>query len=305
MHHELLALIGPTASGKESTALALAGRLPVEILSLDSMKVYRGMDIGTAKASQAARDRVPHHLVDLADPSEPFSTRMWLTAAEAAIDDIHSRGALPLFSGGTALYLKALLYGLFEGPSASPELRERLRAIPPAERHARLAEVDPETAAKVHENDSRRVIRALEIFELTGKPASALRTEWQAARPAREVRLVGIRRKRKSLYSRIDTRVDRMLEAGLVEEVSELLSALGPIARQALGYKEIADYLTGALESLDEAVVLLKRRTRLFARRQLTWFKHFDVDWIDAAPDASAESLADRAAEKLLPRRDD
>lgn len=299
MNDSILALIGPTASGKESTAIALAGHLPVEILSLDSMKVFRGMDVGTAKASSAHRARVRHHLIDLADPAEPFSTRAWLTAAEITIREVHDRGAVPLFSGGTALYLKALLFGLFEGPSASPELRDRLRALPREELRARLERVDPETAGKVHANDVRRTIRALEVFELTGRPVSELRTEWKTARPAHTVRIAGIRRDRADLYARIDRRVDRMIEAGLLDEVRHLLPILGPVARQALGYKEVADFLTGAIDSLDEAVLILKRRTRQFARRQLTWFKHFDVDWIDAAPDDSAESLAARAEQFL------
>jgi tRNA dimethylallyltransferase len=296
------ALIGPTASGKESTALLVAERHGFEILSLDSMKLYRGMNLGTAKASPEARRLVPHHLVDLADPDSAFSTRDWLDAAALALEVIAQRGRRPLFSGGTALYLKALLYGIFDGPSAQPETRARLKALDPADLHQRLTEVDPVTAARVHPNDIRRVVRALEVFEVTGQPVSRLRRQWSGDDPVRPCRIAGIRRDRADLYRRIDIRVDRMMDAGLEDEVKTLLAAppgLGPVARQALGYKEIADYLEGTIPTLDEAVILLKRRTRLFARRQLTWFKHFDVAWVDAGRRESAESIADGVSRAL------
>ena len=299
MAHVLQALIGPTASGKESAAVDLAERAGWEILSLDSMKVYRGMDLGTAKAPAGYRERVPHHLLDLVSPACPFSTRAYLDAAKTAERDVRARGAVPLYSGGTPLYLKALLFGLFEGPSADPDIRARLRARSGEELHTRLTEADPVTAARVHPNDVRRLVRALEVHEITGIPVSELRREWRADTPGRPAKLVGIRRDRSDLYARIDLRVDRMIEAGLVPEIRELLAApegLGPIARQALGYKEIADWIEGAVESREEAVRLVRRRTRLFARRQLTWFKHFDVEWLDAAPDATPEEIADRAA---------
>jgi len=298
----LHALVAPTASGKESTALAVAAAAPVEILSLDSMKVYRGMSVGTAKASEEARARVPHHLVDIADPREPFSTREWLDAALAAVEEVRARGRLPLLSGGTALYLKALLYGLFEGPAADPTVRRRLRERAGEDLHRALERVDPKTAAKVHPNDVRRLIRALEVHEITGRPISEHRREWERESPLREVRIVGLRRDRADLYERIHDRVDRMIQAGLVDEVRGLLerNALGDIARQALGYKEIADYLEGAIETLEEAVELVRRRTRLFARRQLTWFKHFEIDWVDVAPGDTVEKIAPEVAARLF-----
>jgi len=299
----LRALIGPTASGKESTALAVAARAPVEILSMDSMKVYRDMFVGTAKASAAVRARVPHHLVDIADPGDSFSTREWLDAAVAAIDEIRSRGRHPLLSGGTALYLKAILYGLFDGPAADPAVRRRLREHSGEELHRMLSSVDPKTAGKVHPNDVRRLIRALEVFEITGRKVSDLRREWERDRPVRDVRIVGIRRERADLFERINVRVDRMIDAGLVDEVRGLLDRgeLGPIARQAHGYKEIAAYLEGTVGSLEEAVDLLKRSTRLFSRRQMTWFKHFDVAWVDAGPEDAAEEIAEQVVERLFP----
>ena len=298
----LYALVGPTASGKERTSLALAVEHGFEILSLDSMKVFRGMDVGTAKASADARRRIPHHLIDLADPADPFSTRDWLDAAESALTEVLSRRRRPLFSGGTPLYLKALLYGLFEGPAAQPGIRARLKATPQAELHERLARIDPASAARIHVNDLRRLVRALEIHEITGQPPSALRRQWEASAPARPCRVAGIRRHRADLYARINARVDRMLECGLVAEVEALLSAsdgIGPVARQALGYKEVADYLEGAISSIEEAADLIKRHTRHFARRQIGWFKRFDVAWVDAPPEAPPELIAAKAAALL------
>jgi tRNA dimethylallyltransferase len=293
------ALIGPTASGKESFALAVAPLVGAEILSLDSMKVYREMDIGTAKASSAARAAVPHHLLDLADPADDFTTRRWLSAAGQARSLVRARGRLPLFVGGTALYLKALLHGLFEGPAAHPSIRARLHAMPVEERFALLARVDPPSAARLHPNDARRVVRALEIFEVTGTPASSLRREWEHGSPPAHADLLGIRRPRAELYARIDRRVDRMVGAGLVEEVRGLLTrsgGFGATARQALGYKEIADFLEGRTPSLEETLRILKTRTRNFARRQLTWFKRFPIRWIDVGPDETASRVAPRIA---------
>lgn len=295
------ALVGPTASGKESVAVAVARISPVEILSLDSMKVYRGMDVGTSKASPARRAEVPHHLVDLADPAEEFSTRRWLEAAAAAEAQVLARVRIPLYVGGTALYLKSLLHGLFTGPSADPEIRRRLSAEPPGKLHERLFAADPPTAARIHPNDQRRLVRALEILEATGRPPSELRREWER-RPVREARIAGIRRERADLYARIDARVDRMIAEGLVEEVRTLLArpaGIGKVARQSLGVKEIADHLEGRIPEIAEAVDLLKRRTRLFARRQATWWKHFDVRWIDAAPDDRPEELAGKVVAAL------
>ncbi len=283
-------------------AVRLAPALGAEILSLDSMKVYRGMDIGTAKAPPDARARVPHHLVDLADPGDRFSTRDWLSAAEVALADIRDRGRRPLFVGGTALYLKALLSGLFEGPPADLGLRERLAALPPAERWAALARLDPEAARRIHPNDARRIVRALEVATLTGRPASDHRRQWEDGAPQREARLAGLRRSREDLYRRIDRRIDEMLRGGLVEEVRGLLArpgGLGISARQALGYKEIADYLEGAVPDLEAAVTTLRRRTRTFVRRQDTWFRRFPVRWVAAAPDDTPETLAPLVREAL------
>jgi len=267
------------------------------------MKVYRGMDIGTAKASGDQRRAVPHHLLDVADPGETFSTARWVRLADACIADVHARGRAPIVSGGTPLYLKALLEGLFEGPQADPSIRSRLRADAEARGtqalHARLAEVDPVAAARIHSNDLRRIVRALEVWELTGSPISNLQTQWGARLRRYRPRLVAIRRP-DDLTRRIEQRVRRMLDAGLIEEVRRLLDrprglARGP--RQALGYAEVIDYLAGRL-SEEKLVPAIVAHTRQFARRQLTWLSRFpDLVWLEAAPGAAAEALADRVVE--------
>jgi len=304
-----LVVTGPTASGKERLALAVAMQIGGEIVSADSMKVYREMDIGTAKPSPAARRAVPHHLLDVADPGETFSTARWLALAEAAIADVHARGRAAILSGGTPLYLKALLEGLFKGPAADAAIRERLKAEADARGtaalHARLAEVDPEAAARIHPNDLRRITRALEVWELTGRPISELQSQWGRRRPspgseALDGRwrplLVAIRRSRDDLTRRIEARVRRMIEAGLVEEVRRLAGRPGGLARgprQALGYAEVLDHLDGRLAA-DELIPAIVAHTRQLARRQMTWIARFEgVRWLDAAPDTPGDALAE------------
>ena len=299
----ILIITGPTASGKEGLALAAAGRLGGEVLSADSMKVYRGMDIGTAKPSAEDRRRVPHHLLDVADPGETFSTARWLDLAEAAIAEVHGRGRVPIVSGGTPLYLKALLEGLFEGPAADPAVRSRLESEAAARGtgalHARLAEADPAAAARIHPNDLRRVVRALEVWELEGRPISELQTQWGTRRPDYRPLAVAIRRRLSDLDGRIAARVRRMVEAGLLEEVRRLAARPGGLARgprQALGYAECLAYLNGSM-TWDEAVEATIVHTRQFARAQLKWLRRFEgLLWLDAAPETPADELADRAA---------
>jgi tRNA dimethylallyltransferase len=313
----ILVLTGQTASGKERLALAVAQRLAGEIVSADSMKVYRGMDVGTAKASPEARRAVPHHLVDVADAGETFSTARWVELADAAIADVAARGRVPIVSGGTMLYLKALLEGLFEGPAADDAVRARLSAEAEANGtaalHARLARVDPEAAGRIHPNDLRRIIRALEVWELAGAPISALQTQWGSRRGRCRPLLVAVRRSLDDLDRRIEARVRRMVEAGLVDEVRSLSArpgglALGP--RQALGYAEALEHLAGRLarEEMVEAMVL---HTRQFARAQMKWLRRFAVRpgsppracrgeglvWLDAAPDTPTDALADRVVD--------
>lgn len=272
-------LTGPTACGKSALSLALAERLGAEILSLDSMAVYRGMDIGTAKPSAAELSRVPHHLIDLVEPDAEFSIAEYIAAAHRAVDDIRARGREPLFVGGTPLYLKALLRGLFVGPTADWEFRRRMEAEA-AERgeqhlHARLAEVDSEAAARLHPRDRRRIVRALEVFAQTGQTLSSQQQQFDRARSAGECRCFVLDRPREELIARIDARVEVMFAAGLVEETRQLLathSTLSRTAGQAVGYREAIEHLRGEQE-LPATVDLVKLRTRQFAKRQMTWFR--------------------------------
>lgn len=294
-------LAGPTASGKSAAGVALAERIGGEILSLDSMAVYRGMDVGTAKPSDEDRARVPHHLIDLVEPHESFSVADYLRAAEAACRDVVTRGRTPLFVGGTGLYLRSLLRGVFEGPSAAPEVRRRLEAeaeaAGPEALHARLGKVDPAAAARLHPNDVRRVVRALEVAELTGRPLSAQQEHPPLPEGERPEHVYWLSPPRAWLYERIDRRVDAMMSAGLLDETRRLLAqpeGLGRTARQALGYRELIDHLEGRL-TLSEAVDLIKLRTRQFAKRQHTWFRNLEeCRAFSITGEESAEELADR-----------
>jgi tRNA dimethylallyltransferase len=299
-------LIGCTASGKGAVGLEVARRLGAEILSLDSMKVYRRMDIGTAKPSPERRAAVPHHLLDVVEPSESFSVARFVALAGAAIDDITGRRKRVLAVGGTALYLKGLIEGLFEGPSADQEIRRELRARADREGnealHAELAAVDPESAARIHRNDLRRLERALEVYRLTGTPISALQTQWDRERTKYDCHVVGLRRDKDDQNRRSNARVQRMIEAGFVDEVRNLLAEpvpMGDQARQALGYAEIIDHLQSNVP-LDDAIEAIKIHTRQFAKHQRTWFRRFrQTRWIDLTEHDAIESTAQRVCEVL------
>lgn len=274
---DALILTGPTASGKSSVSVLLAEQLGAEIISMDSMALYRGMDIGTAKPTAGERARVPHHLIDVLEPWEPASLAWWLEQAATACKDILRRGKRALIVGGTPLYLKGLLRGIFAGPPADLDLRRRLEARARPELHVELAKRDPVAAARLHPNDVRRLVRALEVLELTGRPISAWQQQFGQVRPRRYPPL-WLDLPRDVLYQRIDERVLRMMEAGLLEEVrrlAQLPQGLGKEARQALGYKELLAHLTRAA-SLEEAVTAIQTRSRNFAKRQLTWFRHLE-----------------------------
>lgn len=294
-------VIGCTASGKNEAASCLAQRMNAEIVVADSMKVYRRMDIGTAKPTAQHRARVPYHLIDVAEPSEAFSAKQYADLADAAIADIAGRGKRIIVAGGTAFYLKALVEGLFEGPSADMEIRQRLRARAVAEGtaglHAELAKVDPQTAAQVHPNDLRRIERALEVYALTGTPISQLRTQWGNTRPDYDVHYIGIRRDREEASGRINRRVQKMVDLGLVDEVRRLLAESQPLslqARQAVGYAEIIAHLEGRC-TLEDAVEQIKINTRHLAKSQRTWFRRFNpVHWFDLMPEEPGESLCER-----------
>jgi tRNA dimethylallyltransferase len=286
-------LTGPTASGKTEVGMELARHIDAEIISLDSMALYRGMDIGTAKPTSQQRRAVPHHLLDILEPADEFSVAQYLEAAEAAAIEIRARGKQDLFVGGTALYLKALLRGIFSGPTADWRLRRELEEVArvdgPEALHRRLQEVDPAAAAKLHPNDLRRIIRALEVHQTTGQPISSLQRQFDQGRPAEQCRVFVLHWPREQLDQRLRQRVDEMFAAGLVDEVRSLLShgstdlssaALSRTASQAVGYKEVLDFLNGQRD-LPATIELVKLRTRRFAKRQLTWFRSLsECRWI-------------------------
>ena len=272
-------LSGATASGKTAVAVELALRLGAEIISLDSMAVYRGMDIGTAKPTPAERGGIPHHLIDIVEPADAFSLAEYVAAAEAAAADIRSRGREPLFVGGTPLYLKALLRGIFTAPPADWPLRQEWHEAA-KERgrewlHAELARIDPAAAAALHPANTRRIIRALEVFQKTGVPISELQRQFARARPAEACRVFVLDWPRAELNGRIERRVEAMFAAGLVDEVRSLTEngrALGRTAGQAVGYREAIEHLAG-VRDLAATIELVKTRTRQFAKRQGVWFR--------------------------------
>lgn len=279
----VIVLLGPTAVGKTAASLLLARRLETEIISADSMQVYRGMDIATAKPTPQERALVRHHLIDVVEPSERFSAGQYLAEARAVIEGLHERGMVPLVVGGTGLYVAAMTRGLFEAPEADERLRARLHALPAGELRSRLLRVDPEAAEEIESTDVRRMVRALEVYELTGEPITALRRRSTNPLPFEFIKLA-LTRDRQELYDMIEGRVEAMLQEGLVQEARQVLAgAPCETAMQAIGYKEIARYLQG-LCPLDEAVELLKRNTRRYAKRQMTWFrKEESLRWVDVS----------------------
>ncbi len=302
MKQPLWILTGPTASGKSEVALHLARGLGAEIISADSMQVYRGMDVGTAKPSPEVRADVPHHLIDIVEPSEsskPYSVGRFVSDAHRAIADIESRGKRYIIVGGTGLYIKALREGLFSGPEADWALREELMAVAEergnAYLHNALREVDPQSAERIHEGNLHRIVRALEVHRKTGRAISLLQREWGQGEG--ESVLIVLYRRKKDLHRRIEERVDRMLELGLIEEVERLVGRPdkpGKQAREALGYKEVIEHLEGRL-SADEMRDKIKLNTRRFAKRQRTWFRSFySVNWLVIRDGEDAESVSRR-----------
>ncbi len=306
-------IIGTTASGKERLALAVAERLGGEIVSVDSMKVYRGLDVATAKAGPDERAAVPHHCLDLVEPTEMFSAADFVREAEAAIAAIRARGAVPVLSGGTAFYYKALLEGLFDGPAADPALRAELEARAAEQGsealHRDLEKADATAAAKIHPSDLRRIIRALEVLRLTGQGISASQTQWREFHhPDREVRaasffaqprhpfiMVRLVRSRDDIRARVAERIRRMAHSGLEEEARRVWENRDAISRtplQSVGYKEFFPYFAGE-SSWEEAVEKLRLGTNRLVRSQDTWFRKFPAHEIALAPDASTEKAAD------------
>lgn len=295
-------LAGPTASGKSAVAMELARRIDAEIIALDSMTIYRYMDIGTAKPSLEDQKEIPHHLLDIVHPHDDFSVSQYIEAAKVAVNDIQSRGKIALFVGGTGLYLRSILRGVFSGPDANWELRNELEELArvqgPEIVHERLQQIDPESARKYHFNDVRRVVRAIEVFEETGTPLSQQQQQPPLPLEQRPKHIHWIFPPRKWLYDRVNLRVLQMLEEGLEQEVRnlmELTPPLGRTARQALGYKEIIDAIEAKQPSLDPAIEQIQIRTRQFAKRQHTFCRNIE----EAIPlqtkgTESASELADR-----------
>ena len=275
-------LTGPTASGKSSIGIALAEEMEAEIISLDSMAVYRELDVGTAKPSDEERMIVPHHLIDVVDPSEDFSLAEYVTMACDAIRDIKRRGKKVLFVGGTPLYLKAMLRGIFAGPPADPKLRKELyeesQNAPPDFLHTELKKIDPVSAERLHPNDTKRLIRAIEVFRNSGIPISDWQKQFDDPAPASRCKVIVLDWPRDVLYERISRRVDHMIDNGFLDEVQQLTKRFLPIsqtAAQALGYKELFEYLDKKM-SLHITVETIKQNTRQFAKRQMTWFRSLE-----------------------------
>lgn len=296
-------LAGPTASGKSEVALLLASDLKGEIVSVDSMQVYRGLDIGTAKLPAARRKLVPHHLIDVAELTDPFDAAKFVTLATAAVSEIQSRNRRPILCGGTGLYFAAFLRGLGSAPSPDPSLRQQLEAMPMAELLRELAAGDPEMFERIDRRNRRRVVRAVEVFRLTGRPISAQRSPWNGLfemLPSRA--FFGLSRDAEDLRQRIDGRVDAMFEQGLVAETRQLLERgleQNRTAMQAIGYRQVTEHLRGE-RSLSDTITLVKTRTRQFAKRQMTWFRHqLVVQWVHVTSAEQPPSVAERILARL------
>ena len=291
-------LTGATAVGKSQLSLDLATQLGAEIISMDSMTIYRGMDIGTAKPSTKEQASVPHHMIDIVDPDEEYSIARYLEEAHARVADIKQRGREVLFVGGTPLYLKALLRGLNSGPPADWKLREQIEAevaeFGNRALYERLEQLDPVAASQIHPHDTRRLIRAVEVFRTTGQPISHSQMQFDEGRAAEDCRVFVLRRPREEQYERINDRVDQMIEKGLEAEVRELLDGgkeLGRTAKQAVGYQEMLEYFEHGDHELMTSNI--KTRTRRFAKRQGTWFRSLsECRFHDVTGNVDSEEIA-------------
>jgi tRNA dimethylallyltransferase len=324
LHLRPVFIAGPTAVGKSEIALSLAEQLGGEIISADSMQVYRGLDIGTAKPSADERARVPHHLIDICGLTEAFDAAQFVRLAQKAVQEIQSRGQVPIFCGGTGLYFKAYLSGLGEAPATNPELRAELEAASYESLLHELRERDPVTYEKIDKQNPRRVIRAIEVIRLTGKKFSEQRAEWKPSGSNENGRskmedgknsatpssifhppsspFICFTRPAADLHARINARVDAMFARGLVEETRGLLQrglAENKTAMQAIGYRQVVEHLRNE-RSLTETIELVKVKTRQFAKRQLTWFRrHGNCEWMELKPEESLEKCVEKICQAI------
>lgn len=303
MTDPLLVITGPTAAGKSGLALAFAQRHGCEILSMDSMAIYRRMDIGTAKPGATERALVPHHLIDLVEPSASFDTSRWCDAAASAVEEVRARGRVPLFVGGTPLYLMAFFKGLLEGPAADHALRAQLSAREASDQgglHRELSVRDPEAAARIHQHDEMRLVRALEYLTLTGHKISTRQTSFGSTGFLRACRIVALSRPREDLHARVKARTVAMLQAGLLDEVRAIRDSEGfsPQAAAGIGYRECLRHLGGGYKDLEELRNMIRRNTHRLIRRQMTWLRRLpEVMWRspddgDAGLDAALQPRA-------------
>ncbi|HUB86334.1 MAG TPA: tRNA (adenosine(37)-N6)-dimethylallyltransferase MiaA [Verrucomicrobiae bacterium] len=307
--HPPIFIAGPTATGKSAIALALAEQLGGEIISVDSMQVYRGLDVGTAKPGAAERGKIPHHLIDICDLTEAFDAAQFIRRAQTAVDEIQSRKKIPIFCGGTGLYFNAWLSGLGEAPSANPELRAELETLPFEKLLQELRERDQDAYEKIDKQNPRRVIRAVEVIRLTGKKFSEQKARWgetpgepdsakekQGSRGrSPHQKIFALTRQQSDLHARINARVEEMFRRGLVDETRELLKRgleQNKTAMQAIGYRQVVEHLRGERD-LAETIELVKTKTRQFAKRQLTWFRRqLQPEWIELPPGELPEESA-------------
>ncbi len=304
MKERIIFIVGPTAVGKTQVAACLAKKINGEIISCDSMQVYKGMDILTSKPSLALRKRLPHHLIGTINPQEEYNVSKYRKAALLSAKDILKRGKSPIFSGGTGLYISMLVDGIFKAKPENKKTRTRLYKDAAAHGnkylYKRLRQADPQAAAKIHLNDTKRIVRALEVFETMGRPISALQAERKGLIKEYDVRIYCLDMERQWLYEKINKRVDRMFRQGLVKEVRKLLKLkLSKTSRFAIGIREIKDYLEGMYD-LEQAKELIKRNTRWYAKRQLTWFrKDKRIHWVQIGQVEKPESVARQISKAL------
>ena len=307
MKEQMYLIMGCTASGKSRLAFELAKRIGGEIISIDSMKVYKRMDIGTAKPSQQRLEQVPHHMIDIVEPWDYFGMGVFMDIAEPLIERLRREGKPIIAAGGTAMYIRALMEGIFEGPPTNPDLRAQLEDLAKTqgnlELHRQLAEVDPSAAERIHANDLKRLVRALEVFKLTGKPISSFQNQFRSGNMKYPWTLIGLAREKEAASRRMNARIKKMVEDGLVEEVRQLVDhpkGLSDQAAQAVGYAEIIKYFDGKW-TLKEAIERIKINTRRFAKHQRTWYRGFaNVSWINLSDDDTADAITDQVMKDFV-----